>query len=71
MQDVQEREDLKQYMNPRSQQHDKSARNDPAGFKVRDAPWHSAPDTASNEDFPSIGDAPKQSKSAGAWGPRK
>jgi hypothetical protein len=68
---VVDQEYLQEFQRPPSKTDDHPRRrgdDNPQGFVVRNAPWHSAPDTASTEEFPSFGQV-VQPRSGHAWGP--
>jgi len=79
MQDISDREQMQQYIQPQRGQQDNYRGNvKQTGFHVRDAPWdHPAPDSSSTMDFPALGaGAPAADRGQGAasgrsvvWGP--
>jgi transcription antitermination factor NusA-like protein len=77
LQDVSENEYLQGFVRSSHQDKQKGAVEKQAnGFVVKGAPWeHSAPDTQSNEEFPSFGNgvaaAPNSKPISSAWGARK
>ena len=78
MQDMDDNDSSQQYLRSSKQEGHSNHRAGPGqrGFVVADAPWTAgpaaaAPNTASNEEFPSFGDTGANSGSAPLWGPRR
>lgn len=78
MQDMDDNDSSQQYLRSSKQEGHSNHRAGPGqrGFVVADAPWTAgpaaaAPNTASNEEFPSFGDSGANSGSAPLWGPRR
>lgn len=68
LQDVAEKEHMRGLQRPPSRDDDKQSAMGPVpGFVVKNAPWDRAPDTESQEEFPSFG-ATVQPKGT-PWGP--
>jgi len=74
LQDVKENEFMQQYVRDPKQDKDKASKEKKNnGFVVTGAPWEQAPDTQSNEEFPSMmGNGVSNSRPiSSAWGARK
>ncbi|XP_013393954.1 vigilin [Lingula anatina] len=73
LQDVLDRESMRQYMHPSKQEQSHPKQNHGPGFQVRDAPWDKqAPNMESTEDFPSFasgGGGVAAGGGAPSWGP--